>query len=84
MCVDVIFNFSGSENRCKSLFNFSSLFNLELFGNFVNRRLNDSLVMSLISGNVNILYIFLLGVFGWKNTSLSINDLVILLNELRH
>lgn len=82
--IDFVFNFSRSENGSEGFLDFSSLFDLELFGVLINSGLDNSLIVSLIARNEDVFYGSFVGIFSGKNSTFSINDLIILLNELRH
>lgn len=80
--VDIVFNFNRFVEWGQNFFVFSSLFDLELFGDFVYARLDNCLIVNLVTWNVNISNSLFRRVLGWENSSLSFNNLVILLNEL--
>lgn len=82
--IDVVFNLNWFVNWSQDFFIFTSLFNLKLFSDFINSWFNDILNMSNIAWNIYVSDSLFSRVFGWKNSSISVNYLIILLNELRN
>lgn len=76
--VDESLNFSRSENWFKSLFDFSSFNNIQLFSDFFNLWLNDVLIINNITIDGNGSWFLFVASLNWK-TPLSFDNSVLFL-----